>query len=71
MAQAQTTTTTTETNGTDTNGKGKRESKALTPADAVKKIEGILEQLTPSGRKRVLAFINAGDDTDDGSDAAE
>ena len=68
MAQAQTTTTT-ET--TETNGKGKREPKTLTPADAVKKIEGILELLTTSGRKRVLAFINAGDDTDDGSDAAE
>jgi len=51
MAQ---TTTTTES----TNGDGKREAKAPTAIEAITKISKILDQLTPTDRKRVLAFVN-------------
>lgn len=71
MAQAQTTAKTTDTDTTDTNGKSKREPKTLTAVDALKKIQGILDQLTPSGRKRVLAFINASDETEEPGEATE
>jgi len=53
MAQAQTNQST-QTPATN----GKREPKALTPIDAISRIEKILVQLSPSDRKRVLAFVN-------------
>ncbi len=51
MAQEQTQTTqTTEGNGTQARG--------LTAVEAIKKITKVLDQLTPSDRKRVLAFVS-------------
>lgn len=45
---------TTSTNG-NTSGKPRA---ATTPVDAISKITKILDQLTSSDRKRVLAFVN-------------
>jgi hypothetical protein len=53
MAQAQATTTTTST--PDGNGK---QAKVPTAIEAITKISKILDQLSPSDRKRVLAFVN-------------
>lgn len=47
---------TTNTNGS-TNGNGKTKA-VMTPVDAIGKISKILDQLTPSDRKRVLAFVS-------------
>jgi hypothetical protein len=71
MAQATTTnantgnTNTNTTNGnssTEGNGKGKRDPKPPTAIEAAAKIGKILEQLTPTDRKRVLAFVNESDE---------
>ena len=43
----------TEGNGTQARG--------LTAVEAIKKITKVLDQLTPTDRKRVMAFINASD----------
>jgi hypothetical protein len=51
MTQA---TTTTDT----ATGNGKRERSAPTAIEAITKIGKILDQLSPSDRKRVLAFVN-------------
>ena len=53
--------TNTNTNGNTTDngstaGKGVRS--APTAVDAISKISKILDQLTPTDRKRVLAFVN-------------
>ena len=53
MTQAQTTTTTT----TPTNGNGKQ-ARVPTAIEAITKISKNLDQLSPSDRKRVLAFVN-------------
>lgn len=45
----------TNTNG---NANGKAARTAPTPIEAITKISKILEQLSPSDRKRVLAFVN-------------
>lgn len=45
-----TTTQTTATNGSN-------QPRALLPIDAIKKITKILDQLSPTDRKRVLAFV--------------
>jgi hypothetical protein len=52
MAQPQATTTPAPS------ANGKREVKPLTAIDAISKIEKILVQLSPTDRKRVLAFVN-------------
>jgi hypothetical protein len=62
MPQAQTNTTTTNADTTNGNGKGKREAKPLTAIDAISKISKILDQLAPTDRKRVLAFVNESND---------
>ncbi len=62
MPQAQTTATTTNADTTNGNGKGKREAKPLTAIDAISKISKILDQLSPTDRKRVLAFVNESND---------
>lgn len=51
MAQTQTTTT------AQTNGNSKQ-TKAPTAVEAISKISKILDQLSPTDRKRVLAFVN-------------
>lgn len=54
--------TTTNQNTTTTNNGNAGTAKTkvpLTAVEAAAKIEKILEQLTPSERKRVLAFVNA------------
>ncbi len=58
MAQAPATTTSTTASSTNGNGTAKREVKVLTPIDAVTRISKILNQLSPTDRKRVLAFVN-------------
>ena len=60
MAQAQTTPTT--TNASTGNGRAPREPKVLTAIDAISRIGKLLEQLSPSDRKRVLAFVNESND---------
>jgi hypothetical protein len=67
MAQATTTNANTSNtnNGntsTEGNGKGKRDPKPPTAIEAAAKIGKILEQLTPTDRKRVLAFVNESDE---------
>ena len=52
---AQTQTTPTPTNNDSSSGKP---PKVLTPIDVLAKINKILEQLSPTDRKRVLAFLN-------------
>lgn len=56
MAQAQTQTTQTTTT-TQTNGNSKQ-AKVPTAIEAASKISKILDQLSPTDRKRVLAFVN-------------
>ena len=56
MAQAQATATNTQA-ATTTNG-SKREAKVPTAIEAITKITKILDQLSPTDRKRVLAFVN-------------
>lgn len=53
-------TTTTNTDSSTTNGNGKREAKTPNAIEALAKIKKILDQLTPTDRKRVLAFVNEG-----------
>jgi len=56
MAQTQATST---TGSTDGNGDSKqREAKIVTPIEAITKITKILDQLSQTDRKRVLAFVN-------------
>jgi hypothetical protein len=62
MAQAQTQTTTPTAD--TTNGKGKREAKAPTAIDAISKISKILDQLSPTDRKRVLTFVNESNESE-------
>jgi hypothetical protein len=53
-------TTTTDSNTSTSNGEGKqREAKVMTPVEAISKIGKILDQLSPTDCKRVLAFFNA------------
>ena len=54
QTQATTTTPTPTTNGT---GNGKQ-AKVPTAIEAITKITKILDQLSPTDRKRVLAFVN-------------
>lgn len=54
-------TTTTES----TNGEGKREAKVPTAVEAISKISKILDQLSPMDRKRVLAFVNVSNETNE------
>lgn len=50
-------------NQTSTNINGTGKSKAeMKPADAISKISKILDQLSSSDRKRVLAFFSATDE---------
>ena len=56
MTTTATTATNTPGSSTDTNGKGAKQGP--TPIEAISKISKILEQLSDSDRKRVLAFIN-------------
>jgi hypothetical protein len=61
MAQAHTqqaTTNTQVTNNGNSNTSTKREAKPPTAIEAITKISKILDQLSPSDRKRVLAFVN-------------
>ena len=55
--------TTTATNTTTTNGStpasNGKTPKQVTAADAINRITKILDQLSPSDRKRTLAFINS------------
>ena len=54
--------TTTATNTSTTNGSTPAASKTpkqVTAADAINRITKILDQLSPSDRKRTLAFINS------------
>ena len=62
MAQAQTTPTTTNASTANGNGRAPREPKVLTAIDAISRIGKLLEQLSPSDRKRVLAFVNESND---------
>ena len=59
MTQA-TTTTTNPGSPTNTNGttRGRTPKAAPTAIEAITKIGKILDQLSPSDRKRVLAFVN-------------
>ncbi len=47
----------TTTNASTTNGNGKQ-AKVPSPIEAITKISKILDQLTLADRKRVLAFVN-------------
>ncbi len=60
MAQTQATTTTTNA-GPSNNGAGNgtsKQAKVPTAIEAISKITKILDQLSPTDRKRVLAFVN-------------
>ena len=57
MAQTQTTNPTVTPNAAS-NGATKREAKTVTPVEAITKISKILDQLSPTDRKRVLAFVS-------------
>ena len=48
----------TNTNG-NTNGGGTKTPRAMTAPEAIGKINKILEQLSASDQKRVMAFFNA------------
>lgn len=66
MAQAQTNTNqqnNQQDNQASTNGASKREAKAPTAIEAITKITKILDQLSPTDRKRVLAFVNESNET--------
>lgn len=65
MAQAQAQTHATTTTADTTNGKGKREAKVPTAIEAISKISKILDQLSPADRKRVLAFVNDSNASDE------
>lgn len=43
---------------TNTNGNGTKTPRAMTAPDAISKINKILEQLSASDQKRVMAFFN-------------
>jgi len=60
MAQTQTHANQTTNNpGPTTNGSGgAKQSKPPTAIEAITKISKILDQLSPTDRKRVLAFVN-------------
>ena len=45
-------------NGNGNVNVSKREAKGTTAIEAITKITKVLDQLTPSDRKRVLAFVN-------------
>jgi hypothetical protein len=62
MAQATTTATTTTTSSPDGNGK---QAKVTTAIEAITKISKILDQLSPTDRKRVLAFVNESNPSDE------
>lgn len=70
MAQTNTNANTGTNNGATPNGNAKREAKAPTAVDAINKITKVLDLLTPSDRKRTLAFVNASYNSETGESNA-
>jgi hypothetical protein len=58
MTQTQNTQTNGTSNGAETNGASNKQPKMTSALDAIKKITKVLDQLSPTDRRRVLAFVN-------------